>query len=174
MVDTTKNTRMYTTFGVKSAVPLKPIVAAKMIMKANRPLLVVGAGVLGEELLQKALSLGRKGLPIAATGDSLRGFVQADVKASYVNLHSLAQFMADPDWKGFDGAGNYDLAIFLAHKKYYLNQVLSGFKNFIPIRTLAIDRYYFQNATMSFGNLDHETHLQALDEIIENMEVDND
>lgn len=180
MIDTTKNTRMYTTFGIKSATPLKIGVAAKLISKAKRPLLVVGAGILEDELLKRAILLGKLGitqastpsaLPIAATGDSLKGFAETDVDASYVNLHSLAQFMADPNWAGLDGGGSYDLAIFLGHKKYYLNQVLSGFKNFIPIRTMAIDRYYIQNASMSFGNLSVEDHLQALDELIEKIEI---
>ena len=180
MIDTTKNTRMYTTFGIKSAAPLKIGVAAKLISKAKRPLLIVGAGILGDELLKRALSLGRLGitqastakpLPIAATGDSLKGFAQTDVEAVYVNLHSLAQFMADQNWTGLDGTGSYDLVIFLAHRKYYVNQVLSGFKNFIPVRTMAIDRHYIQNADMSFGNLRVEDHLQALDELIESIEI---
>lgn len=171
MIDTTKNTRMYTTFGIKSAAPLKIGVAAKLISKAKRPLLIVGAGILGDELLKRALSLGRLGIPIAATGDSLKGFAQTDVEAAYVNLHSLAQFMADQNWTGLNGTGSYDLAIFLAHRKYYVNQVLSGFKNFIPVRTMAIDRHYIQNADMSFGNLRVEDHLQALDELIESIEI---
>lgn len=171
MIDTTKNTRMYTTFGVKSATAVKPDVAAKMIMKAKRPLLVVGSGILEDELLQRALELSRLGVPVAATGDSLKGFAKTNVDATYVNIHSLAQFMADPAWKGLDGNGNYDLVILLAHKKYYVNQVLSGFKHFIPIKTLAIDRHYIQNASMSFGNLNAEKHLQALDEIIEDAET---
>jgi len=171
MIDTTKNTRMYTTFGIKSAAPLKIGVAAKLISKAKRPLLIVGAGILGDELLKRALSLGRLGIPIAATGDSLKGFAQTDVEAVYVNLHSLAQFMADQNWTGLDGTGSYDLVIFLAHRKYYVNQVLSGFKNFIPVRTMAIDRHYIQNADMSFGNLRVEDHLQALDELIESIEI---
>ncbi|PXF61899.1 MAG: CO dehydrogenase/acetyl-CoA synthase complex subunit epsilon [Candidatus Methanogaster sp.] len=171
MIDTTKNTRMYTTFGIKSATPLKTGVAAKLISKAKRPLLIVGAGILEDELLKRALSMSVLGIPIAATGDSLKGFVEAEVDASYVNLHSIAQFMADPDWPGLDGCGSYDLAIFLGHKKYYVNQVLSGFKNFIPIKTMAIDRHYIQNANMSFGNLSVKDHLQALDELIESIEV---
>jgi len=171
MIDTTKNTRMYTTFGTKSATPLKIGVAAKLISKAKRPLLIVGAGILGDELLKRALSLGRLGIPIAATGDSLKGFAQTDVEAAYVNLHSLAQFMADQNWTGLDGTSSYDLAIFLAHRKYYVNQVLSGFKNFIPVRTMAIDRHYIQNADMSFGNLHAEDHLHALDELIESIEI---
>lgn len=171
MIDTTKNTKMYTTSGIKSATPLKIGVAAKLISKAKRPLLIVGAGILDDELLKRGLALGRLGMPVAATGDSLKGFVEADVDARYINLHSLAQFMADPNWSGLDGCGNYDLAIFLGHKKYYVSQVLSGFKNFIPTRTMAIDRHYIQNANMSFGNLRVKDHLQALDELIESIEV---
>ncbi|AGB49215.1 CO dehydrogenase/acetyl-CoA synthase complex, epsilon subunit [Methanomethylovorans hollandica DSM 15978] len=169
MVDTTKNTMIYTTWGTRNAKPVQPLVAAKLISKAKRPLLVVGADVLESDVLSKAIELGKKGMQIAATGHSMQGFKDQDVNAKYINIHFLATYLGDKTWKGLDGLGPYDLLIFLAHKKYYLNQVLSGLKNFTDIKTLAIDRHYFQNADMSFGNLKPDDHLAALDELISNL-----
>lgn len=60
MVDTTKNTMMYTTWGTRNAKPVQPLVAAKLISKAKRPLLVVGADVLESDVLSKAIELGKK------------------------------------------------------------------------------------------------------------------
>ncbi|MGB3907431.1 MAG: CO dehydrogenase/acetyl-CoA synthase complex subunit epsilon [Methanomethylovorans sp.] len=169
MVDTTKNTTIYTTWGSRSAKPVQPLVAAKLISKAKRPLLVIGADALDSGLIPKAIALGKKGVQIAATGHSMQGLKGHDVNAKYINIHFLATYLCDKDWKGLDGQGSYDLVIFLGHKKYYVNQVLSGLKNFTNIRTLAIDRHYLQNADMSFGNLKTEDHMAALDELISNL-----
>ncbi|MDD2440195.1 MAG: CO dehydrogenase/acetyl-CoA synthase complex subunit epsilon [Methanosarcinaceae archaeon] len=167
MVDTTKNTRLFTTYGVSTSRAINPNMAAKMISKAKRPLLVVGAGVLNPELLDRAVAIAQKAnLPIAATGSSLPGFVDKDVDANYINLHQLGFYLTDPDWPGLDGKGNYDTIIVLAFKRYYINQVLSGTRNFSKVKAISIDRNYIQNATMSFGNLSKEDHYAALDELI--------
>jgi len=164
MVDTTKNTMVHTTWGTRSAKPVQPLVAAKLISKAKRPLLVVGSEILESDVLSKEIALGKKGLQIAATGHSIQGFKNQEVNAKYINIHFLAHYLSDKNWKGLDGNGSYDLLIFLGHKLYYMDQVLSGIKNFTDIKTLAIDRRYSQNADMSFGNLKPEDHLAALDE----------
>ncbi|MCL7410682.1 MAG: CO dehydrogenase/acetyl-CoA synthase complex subunit epsilon [Methanosarcinaceae archaeon] len=170
MVDTTKNLKMYTTHGTKSAKPVQPNIAAKLISKAKRPLLVVASDVLDEEILKRAISIAKKSkVPVAATGNAIKRFVNEDVNAKYINIHSLGAYLGDTKWTGLDGEGHYDLIIVLAHKKYYINQVLSGLKNFTDLKTLSIDKHYLQNATMSFGNLSAELHLEALDELIENL-----
>ena len=170
MVDTTKNLKMYTTYGTKSAKPTQPKIAAKLISKAKRPLLVVASEVLDEEILKRAITIAKKaGVPIAATSNSMKGFIGEDVDAKYINIHSLGAYLGDTEWTGLDGEGHYDLIIVLAHKKYYINQVLSGLKNFTDLKSLSIDKNYLQNATMSFGNLSTELHLEALDELIENL-----
>ncbi len=169
MVDVTKNLKVYTTYGPKSAKAMQPKVAAKLMSKSKRPLLVVGAPVLDNELLERAINISKTGIPVAATGHSMIGFVDKDVDARYINIHSLGTFLCDPNWKGLDGKGQYDLVIVMAHKKYYINQVLSGIKNFTSLKTMSIGKHYLQNATMSFGNLTQEVHLEALDELIENL-----
>ncbi|SFM22501.1 CO dehydrogenase/acetyl-CoA synthase complex subunit epsilon [Methanolobus profundi] len=170
MVDTTKNTLIYTTSGRKVAKPVNPNVAGKMISKAKRPLLVVGAELLKDEkLIEKAITIAKKGIPVAATGHSITALVDKDIDVKYINIHSLGTFLGDKNWTGLDGQGSYDTVIFLGHKKYYLDQVLSGIKNFTDLKALAIERHFMQNATLSFGNLKPEVHLEALDELIENL-----
>lgn len=169
MVDTTKNTMIYTTWGAKTATPIQPIVASKLISKAKRPLLIVGSEIMDTELIDKAIEMGKKGLHIAATGHSMKAFNDQDLNAKYVNIHFLAHYLGDKNWKGLDGQGTYDLLIFLGHKKYYLNQVLSGIKNFTNYKTIALERHYMQNAEMSFGNLKPADQLTALDEVIANL-----
>ncbi|MFY1112283.1 MAG: CO dehydrogenase/acetyl-CoA synthase complex subunit epsilon [Methanosarcinaceae archaeon] len=170
MVDTTKNTKLFTSYGVTTSKAINPDMAAKMISKAKRPLFVVGTGVLQPELLDRAVKIAKKAnLPIAATGSSLPGFLDKDVDASYINLHQLGFYLTDPKWPGLDEKGNYDMVIVFGFKKYYINQVLSGTKNFSSVKAISIGRDYIQNATMSFGNISKEDNYAALDELIENL-----
>ena len=170
MVDTTKNTKLFTSYGVTTSKAINPDMAAKMISKAKRPLFVVGTGVLQPELLDRAVKIAKKAnLPIAATGSSLKGFLDKDVDAKYINVHQLGFYLTQDDWPGLDGNGNYDTVIILEFKKYYINQVLSGTKNFSNVKAIAIGRDYIQNATMSFGNISREDHYAALDELIDNL-----
>ncbi|AKB46743.1 MAG: CO dehydrogenase/acetyl-CoA synthase complex subunit epsilon [Methanosarcina vacuolata] len=168
MVDTTKNTKLFTTYGVKTSKAISTEIAAKLISKAKRPLFVVGTGVLDPEVLDRAVKISKaKNIPIAATGSSMIGFVDKGVNAKYINLHALGFYLTDPNWPGLDGNGNYDTIILLGHKKYYINQVLSATKNFSDVKAISIDKSYIQNATMSFGNLSKADHIAALDEVID-------
>ncbi|WP_406662274.1 CO dehydrogenase/acetyl-CoA synthase complex subunit epsilon [Methanolobus sp. ZRKC3] len=170
MVDTTKNTLIYTTWGTKTAKPVNPATVSKMISKAKRPLLIVGSEVMkNETLLDKAIAIASKGVAVAATGHSIKGFLDKGADAKYFNIHSLAHYLGDAKWTGLDGQGGYDLIVFLGHKKYYLNQVLSGLKNFTDLRTVTLERHFMQNASFSFGNLKPEVHIEALNEVIENL-----
>jgi acetyl-CoA decarbonylase/synthase complex subunit epsilon len=168
MVDTTKNTKLFTTYGVKTSRAISTEVAAKLISKAKRPLLVVGTLALNAEVLDRAVKISKaKNIPIAATGSSMHALVGKDVNAKYINVHQLGFYLTDPNWPGLDGNGNYDTIIFLGFKKYYINQVLSAVKNFSDVKSISIGKDYVQNATMSFGNLSREDHIAALDEIID-------
>lgn len=168
MVDTTKNTKLFTSYGVKTSKAITTEVAAKLISKAKRPLLVVGTLALSPDVLDRAVKISQaKNIPIAATGSSMPGFVGKDVNAKYINAHALGFYLTDPNWPGLDGNGNYDTIIFLGFKKYYINQVLSAVKNFSEVKSISIGKDYIQNATMSFGNLSREDHIEALDEVID-------
>ena len=171
MVDVIKNTQIHCTYGCKSSKAVQPNVAGKMISKAKRPLFIVGSQILkDEELLKRSIEIAKKAdLPVAATGHSMSGLVDQGVNAKYINVHALATYLCDPNWTGLDGKGQYDTIIVLGHFKYYIDQVLSGLKSFSSIKSIAIERQYIQNATMSFGNITPAVHIEALDELIENL-----
>ena len=64
MVDTTRNTKLFTTYGVKTSKAITTEVAGKLISKAKRPLLVVGTGVLSPEMLNRAIKIAKaKNIP---------------------------------------------------------------------------------------------------------------
>ncbi|AKB50046.1 CO dehydrogenase/acetyl-CoA synthase subunit epsilon, CO dehydrogenase subcomplex [Methanosarcina barkeri str. Wiesmoor] len=167
MVDTTKNTKLFTSYGVSTSRTVSPEMAAKLISKAKRPLLMVGTLTLEPEILDRVVKISKAAnIPIAATGSSMASLVDKDVDAKYINAHMLGFYLTDPKWPGLDGNGNYDMVIAIGFKKYYINQVLSAAKNFSNLKTIAIERGYIQNATMSFGNLSKADYYAALDELI--------
>ncbi len=136
---------------------VSPEVAGSYISNARRPLLITGSEILRDGFfVEIAIEMLNMGIPIAATGHSIKGFVERGYNVNYYNLHELTNCLRDPEWKGMDGAGNYDLVIIFGITYYYASQMLSCIKNFAiePLmRTLSIDRYYHPNARMSFTNI---------------------
>lgn len=108
--------------GPKMAKAVKAVVAGKFISKAKRPLLIVGTAAGDDGVIEIVRSMSEKGIPVAATGSSLKRLKEEGIDATYVNLHALVSYLKDPDWKGFDGKGGYDTTIFLGHTYYYTSQ----------------------------------------------------
>ncbi|NQE45852.1 Acetyl-CoA decarbonylase/synthase complex subunit epsilon [ANME-1 cluster archaeon GoMg2] len=155
-----------------------PEVIGSYISSASRPLLAVGSEMLRDEFfIEIAIEIGKKGIPIAATGHSMRGFVEKGYTENvyYYNLHELTNCLRDPNWKGLDGAGNYDFVIFYGIIYYYASQMLSCLKNFATdplMRTVSIDRYYHPNARMSFTNVMprmEEEYKKMLNKLVESI-----
>ena len=175
MVDTTKDATPFDTAnipGPKMAKAVNPKVMGKLISRAKRPLLIVGMEILTDDLIDRAIEIGSKGIPIAATAHSIKGFREKDYNRSVksIGLHELTNDLRDPEWKGLDGGGNYDLVIFLGITYYFASQMMAALKNFAPhLKTISIDRYYHPNAGMTFGNLSKADLLEALKEVIEEL-----
>lgn len=168
-IDTTRGAIPYNTGnipGPKMARAVMPAVPGKMIVKAKRPLLIVGSEIGDKEVLERVVMLGKAGIQIAAVGDSYKYLADKGLDAHYSNLHALASYLCDPEWPGLDGKGGYDLVVFFGITYYYVSQAISALKNFSAIKVISIDKYYHPNADMSFGNLKNDVFIQALDEVI--------
>ncbi len=168
-LDTTKNAVPFDKANVpgpKMAKPVKAEIAGKFISKAKRPLLIIGTAAGDDGVIEIVRTMAEKGIPVAATGSSLKRLKEEGIDATYVNLHALVSYLKDPDWKGFDGEGGYDTTIFLGHNYYYASQLMSTLKNFTKIKVISIDRHYHPNAQQSFGNLKPEDFIRALDVVV--------
>lgn len=152
--------------GPKMARAVMPAVPGKMLAKAKRPLLIVGSEIDDEDVLARVVALGKTGIQIASVGDSYKYLADKELDAHYANMHALASYLCDPDWKGLDGKGGYDLVVFFGITYYYASQAISALKNFSKIKVISIDKYYHPNADMSFGNLKKDVFIAALDEVI--------
>ena len=169
IIDTTRQAVPFNTGnipGPKMARAVMPAVPGKMLAKAKRPLLIVGSEIHDRDMLAKAVAIGHAGIQIAAVGNAFRSIGDKGLDVHYANMHALASYLCDPNWKGLDGKGNYDLVVFFGITYYYASQAISALKNFSNIKVISIDRYYHPNADMSFGNLKDDVFLEALDEII--------
>ncbi len=172
VIDTTRQAVPFDTGnipGPKMAKAVMPAVPGKMLARAKRPLLIVGSEVHDKDVLARAVAIGKTGIQIAAVGNSYTSLGDKELDAHYINMHALASYLCDPDWKGLDGKGNYDLVVFFGITYYYASQAISALKNFSNIKVISIDKYYHPNANMSFGNLKNDVFIAALDEVIKEL-----
>jgi len=156
----------------------KPEVAAAMIKKAKRALLIVGSKTVNikskdGDLVDSAMRLARiENITVAATGHLVGEFKRRDAKGIYtMQLMNLGDRLRDPEWKGFDGKGQYDLALFAGFPYYLEWLVLSGLKSFAPnLRTISLERVYQPNASWTFGNISEEEWKEVIEKIVSILE----
>jgi len=145
----------------KALLILKPEVVVAMIKKAKRPLLVVGHQAAEEysdevKMLDYAIRLKKTtGTPVVVTGHLMRELVKRGTQPEgSMSAMEISSRLADQDWKGLDGKGAYDLALFMGLPYYMEFVILSGLKHFSAnLKTISLDRFYNPHASWSFPNL---------------------
>ncbi len=148
----------------------KPEVIDAMIKRSKRPVMIVGHLAAEVELDDKKMidyliDLGRsRNIPIIATGDTNRALIRRGyTQATIMPAVEAGQRLSDREWKGLDGKGPYDLAIFAGLPYYMEWTILSGLKHFAPqVKTLALDNVYQPNASFSFTNISAKEWLENL------------
>ena len=158
----------------KALLIMKPEVAAAMIKRAKRPILVVGylatkADKDTGKMLDYAIRLNKTaGIPVVATAHTIQEFVkQGFSDAIQMNAMDIGNRLKDPTWKGLDGKGPYDVALFMGWPYYMEFVILSGLKHFsATLKTISLNRYYNPHASWSFPNLKVEEWNQNFETII--------
>ena len=158
----------------KANVITKPEIAAAMIKRAKRPIIVVGhlATVADKDtgkMIDYTIRLSKAGgVPVVTTAHTARDFVKEGFQpAASFSVMDIGNRLKDPTWNGLDGKGPYDLAVFMGLPYYMEYLVLSGLKHFSThIKTITLDRYYNPNASWSFPNLKVEEWTQSFEIII--------
>jgi len=156
--------------GVKRALVFaKPEVVVSMMQRAKRPILVIGHNIINDEVGEEAIILtidmaNAANIPIVATAHTSGDFAKRGTSpAASVSLVDFANRLQDPDWKGLDGAGSYDLALFAGIPYVMGWLVLSSLKHFSSdLTTASLDRFHQPNATCSFPNLAAEKWIGSL------------
>ncbi len=158
----------------KALVITKPEVAAAMIKRAKRPILIVGHLSTKTDsdtgkMIDYAIRLNKAtGIPVVATAHTIREFVKQGFQpAAQMSAMDIGNRLKDPTWNGLDGKGPYDVALFMGLPYYMEFVILSGLKHFSTnLKTISLDRYYNPHASWSFPNLKVEEWTQSFETII--------
>jgi len=159
----------------KALVITKPQVVLAMVRRAKRPIIVVGHKAVEEELnggrpIDYVIEMARNGgITVVATAHIQGEFMKRGFKVdAWMPAVDIANRLVDPDWKGLDGKGGYDLALFIGLPYYMEWLILSGLKHFSKnLKTISIGMHYQPHASWSFPNLsveDWEENLKAIAE----------
>ncbi|HID91149.1 TPA: CO dehydrogenase/acetyl-CoA synthase complex subunit epsilon [Candidatus Bathyarchaeota archaeon] len=138
----------------------KPEMVAAMVRKARRPIMVVGREVEDAELddgrkaTDYVADVARSGdIPVVTSAYAYNALVERGVRPAAMSLVEIIDRLQDPGWKGLDGKGQYDLALFVGAPYHMLSQALSSLRHFAPrLTTISIDRYFHPNAKWSLPN----------------------
>ncbi len=161
----------------KANVIPQPKVAASMIKKAERPLLVVGSDAPNVktndgDLVDSAIRFLKAGVDVVATATLAKTFRDRGAEVYSMKFMNLGDRLRDTGWAGFDGEGPYDLILFAGTLYYMEWLVLSGLKSFAPgLRTVSLVNAYQPNASWSMGSMPMKDWLTALDEILKELEA---
>jgi acetyl-CoA decarbonylase/synthase complex subunit epsilon len=157
----------------------KPEVAAAMIKKAERPLLIIGAeaqgiGTADGDLIDTAINVSKSGISVVATGHIVGEFRRRGTEVHSMPLMNLGDRLRDPEWLGLDGKGRYDLAVFVGFSYYLEWLVLNGLKSFAQdLTTISLSRSYQPNAGWSLGTMKAEEWKEVIDVIVKSIKEGN-
>ena len=145
----------------KKANPMsKPEIAAAIIKKASRPLLIVGSYATerwmeSKQLIDYIIDLANaSNVPVVATAHMVGEFLKRGYQpAGFMSAMDIGNRVVDHEWKGLDGKGPYDLVMFVGLPFYMEELILSGLMHFSPDqKTMTLDNLYHPHASWSFPN----------------------
>ena len=163
----------------KASVITKPEVVVAMIKKAKHPILVVGHKVAEIDLEDRKLIdfivdfAQKTKIPVVATAHTVSGFLKRSYRpAGWMPAVDIGNRLVDPEWKGIDGKGPHDLALFVGLPYYMELTILSGLKHYASnLKTVTLDNVYHSHASWSFPNIPAKDWLENLKVIIDKFEV---
>jgi acetyl-CoA decarbonylase/synthase complex subunit epsilon len=145
----------------KALLILKPEVVVALMKRAKRPILIVGHQAIEDysddvKMIDYAIRISKAaGIPLVATAHLVAEFIKKGFQpAAWMPAMDIGNRLKDPSWKGLDGKGPYDLALFMGLPYYMEFVILAGLKHFSTnLKTISLDRYYNPHALWSFPNL---------------------
>lgn len=159
--------------GPLEATVMTPKTVVNLLKHAKRPILIVESNALktvdDKSPIDFAIEFAKQTkMPVVATAHTMKGFLEREFEADVVmGVADITNRIIDPEWKGLDGNGGYDVIFYLGGLYYFQTQILASIKHGAPkLKSVSLDRSYDPNATFSFGNLTMSEWNTALDEII--------
>ncbi len=158
----------------KALVITKPEVVAALLKRAKRPIIVVGHEAIDidighEKLIDYTIRLAKSAsVPIVATAHIVGEFIKRGFRpAAWMPAVDITNRLQDPEWKGLDGKGQYDVALFAGLPIYMQWILFSTLKHFaVNLKTISLDRFYQPHATWSFPNMTSKDWYENLQIIV--------
>ena len=155
-----------------------PKVMANLLKSPKKKVFVIGSESLnddwaldGKMLADYYIEIAKKlDCHVIATGHAYKHLKEKISKDKLWNMSliNITGRLVDKEWKGLDGNGQYEMAIFGGHLVYYVSQTLSRIKNFSNwVRTVELDKYSHPNARFSLPNLSDNDWKEFLEKLIE-------
>ena len=155
-----------------------PKVMANLLKSPKKKVIVIGSESLrwehdGKKVVDYFIEIAKKlDCHVIATGHTYK-YLKDKIDSGKLwdmSLINITGRLVDIDWKGLDGEGQYEMAIFGGHLVYYVSQTLSRIKNFTNwVRTIELDKYSHPNARFSLPNISDEEWKEFLEKVIENL-----
>ncbi len=155
-----------------------PRIMANILKTSKRKIFVIGSESINWELEDKKvvnyfIEIANKlECHIVATGHAYK-YLKDKINKNRLfdmSLVNITNRLSDQEWKGLDGNGQYQMAIFGGHLVFYSSQTLSRLKNFTNwIKTIDLDKYAHPNARFSLPNLSNNDWKEFLEELINNL-----
>ncbi|TXT65543.1 MAG: Acetyl-CoA decarbonylase/synthase complex subunit epsilon [Promethearchaeota archaeon] len=155
-----------------------PKVMAAIVSAPKKTVFVIGSEALnweldGKKVIDYYIEIAKKlDCDVIATGHTFQVLTEnlGEEKVHDMTLINITDRLSDKEWKGLDGDGQYEMAIFGGHLVFYVSQTLSRLKNFTNwVRTVDLDRYAHPNARFSLANLEMHEWKDFLEKLIENL-----
>lgn len=162
--------------------PIKSIVlpdakrVANVLKAAKRPLIIVGYSIINYKSdefdpIDFIVSLAKMiNAHINVTNTLIKEFRNKGYdKIYFMTTPEIIDRVKDPEWKGHDGEGNYDLLVFIGFPYYYEWLMLNGIKHFgyRGLRTISLDPYYQPNSTFSLLNMPLDKYFNFMRELLD-------
>ncbi|PWR71667.1 carbon monoxide dehydrogenase beta subunit family protein [Methanospirillum lacunae] len=159
----------------------KPEVIVALLNRVKRPIFIIGHEIAAtspdcESLTGFISTVSRvRHIPVLGTSPAVKGLISHGISIEAImGGMEIADRLRDPEWKGFDNLGQYDLVLFAAIPYSFCWTILSGLRNSAPhLNTINLNRKYQPHATWSFGNIavdPWKKQLQAAAVLLENGE----
>jgi acetyl-CoA decarbonylase/synthase complex subunit epsilon len=163
----------------KALVFAKPKVVVTMVKTAKRPILIVGheavnKGLGEEKVIDYMIHMAKTAeIPVVATAHIFGEFVKKGFQpATWMSAMDIINRLQDPEWKGLDGMGQYDLALFIGIPYYMEWAILSSLKHAsTDLKTISLGRFYQPHATCSFSNFSLKYWIECIKVIISGFEA---
>ncbi len=155
-----------------------PTVMANLLKSPKKKVIIIGAESLNWELDEKKVAdylidiANKIDCHVVSTGHTFSYLKDKISKGKLydMSLINITNRLCDKNWTGFDGEGQYSMAIFGGHLVFYVSQVLSRIKNFTNwVKTIELDKYSHPNARFSLPNLSDTEWKLFLESLIEKL-----